>query len=304
MIISRCPLRLSLCGGSTDLQAFINEYERGSVISFTPNLYTYINLNYNNDKSYRIICSKIEVTENQDSISNDIAREVIKYFKLSPVKIIFDSDIKSAGSGLAASSSYLLSMIKAVDELLQLNMSILEICKIGIEIERKFNPMTGMQDIYGCAVGGFKRIDFYKDRVDFKSLDSSILEKFDKYLVDTKLIRSSTDILSNINLLESKKLLKYVDEMETNVLNQEVFCSIINQSWEQKKKMSSLITNETIKEMDDTFKNDENVKAVRLCGAGGGGYFFLLTTKNFKLPEKYESHKIEINNEGLKSWKI
>ena len=44
MIISRCPLRISLVGGSTDLQEFIDHHGRGSVISLACNLYTYVTL--------------------------------------------------------------------------------------------------------------------------------------------------------------------------------------------------------------------------------------------------------------------
>jgi len=44
MIIAKCPLRISLVGGSTDLQAFIEKYQTGSVISFPSDLYTYISI--------------------------------------------------------------------------------------------------------------------------------------------------------------------------------------------------------------------------------------------------------------------
>ena len=47
MIVSKCPLRVSLVGGSTDLQGFIDQYGIGSVISFPHNLYTYITINEN-----------------------------------------------------------------------------------------------------------------------------------------------------------------------------------------------------------------------------------------------------------------
>ena len=56
MIVSKCPLRVSLAGGSTDLIEYVELFGRGSVISFPINLYTYIGLSYN-DKvhgKYRI----------------------------------------------------------------------------------------------------------------------------------------------------------------------------------------------------------------------------------------------------------
>ena len=303
MIVARCPLRISLVGGSTDLHEFVEKYGRGSVINFTPSLCTYIMLN--KSKTYRIICSKIEDVSDPLKITNDIAREVIRYFDLEPVKIIFDSDIKNTGSGLASSSSYLLSMIRAAADFTKTNLSILQINKIAVEIEKNFNPKTGYQDIYGCSIGGFKRLDFLRDGVTFKHLDCSVLSKFDMYLIDTSVNRSSTEILSSINLTKSKKLLKYVDELEKNVLNESELCDIINENWEQKKKTSPLILNEKVAELENILKSNTNVRAKKLCGAGAGGFFFVLTNRDcFDVPEGYESYKIEIDNEGLKSWII
>ena len=58
MIISKCPLRVSLVGGSTDLQSFIDEYGYGQVISFPISLYTYISLSKRYDKKYVINYTK------------------------------------------------------------------------------------------------------------------------------------------------------------------------------------------------------------------------------------------------------
>ena len=44
MIISSCPLRISLVGGSTDHPLFLKKYKRGSVISFPSNLRVYVTL--------------------------------------------------------------------------------------------------------------------------------------------------------------------------------------------------------------------------------------------------------------------
>ena len=69
MIISKCPLRISLIGGSTDLQGFIDKFGKGSVISFPSNLYTYITINKNiTDSNYKINYSTSEKTLNPKTI--------------------------------------------------------------------------------------------------------------------------------------------------------------------------------------------------------------------------------------------
>ena len=109
MIVSKCPLRISLVGGSTDLQGFIDKFGIGSAISFPPNLYTYITINENiSTDTWKVNYSKSEEVYHPIDIKNDIAREVIKHFDLPPIIMSFNCDIPTSGSGLASSSSYFL----------------------------------------------------------------------------------------------------------------------------------------------------------------------------------------------------
>ena len=99
MIITRCPLRISLAGGSTDLDAFMDKFGNGSVISFPCNLYTYIylqrdRLGYNHDGYYVINYSEKEISKSIQNIKNDIVREALKKFPVDPLGITFYSDIQ------------------------------------------------------------------------------------------------------------------------------------------------------------------------------------------------------------------
>ena len=156
MITAKCPLRISLVGGSTDLQSFLDKYDNGSVVSFASNLYTYISINENKNGKYRINYTKTENVKDPSKIKNDIAREVILYFNLPPMTMIFNSDIPSTGTGLAASSSYMVAAIAAALDFLGHDWSQSEICDLAIQLERRFNPLTGYQDAYGCGIGGLK----------------------------------------------------------------------------------------------------------------------------------------------------
>mgnify|MGYP003667601566 FL=1 len=296
MIISKCPLRVSLAGGSTDLVEFVDTYGYGSVISFPIDVYTYISLTLPSNNSYRINYSKTEEVQDVNLIKNDIAREVIKYFDLPPITIVFNSDIPTSGSGLATSSSYTIAFISAVNKLLNLHMSQFEICKLALDIEHKFNPLTGYQDTYGCGIGGLKRLHFYKDVVKLNGLDSDSLNKFNMYLVNSNQVRKSNDVLPSINLEKSKDLIELVDKLQKKIKDSKAICEILNDGWVKKKKISSLISNSNINELDKRFRMDNSIKGVKLCGAGNGGYFFILTDdvindKSFL--------KINIENKGV-----
>jgi len=289
MIISKCPLRISLAGGSTDLQVFLNKYNFGSVITFTPNLYTYICLKPSSTKYYRIIYSSIDNCIDVDDIKNDIAREVIKYFNLPPVEIIFTSDIPSSGSGLASSSSYLIAMINAALKFIGETKTDLEITKLALEIEHIFNPLTGYQDIYGCIFPGLKKLNFDKNGlINIEEYDSSIFNEYNFYLVPTELTRSSTNVLNSLDVDKIYNLLESVSVIDKNIKNKEFNKIIpeINNGWELKKNTSPEIINSKIKTLESKLNHNKSILAKRLIGAGAGGYFLVITDKNENLDLK------------------
>lgn len=276
MIVSKCPLRISLAGGSTDLQCYLDKYKTGGVITFTPNLYTYITLKPSNTKYYRIIYSSIDNCVDPDEIKNDIAREVIKYFKLPPVEIIFTSDISSTGSGLASSSSYLIAMINAALKFKNEKLDKLELAKLALNIEHTFNPLTGYQDIYGCVYDGFKKLDFNETGLNNISYyESTLFNQYDMYLIPTGVTRSSTTILSSLNIDKIHELMKPFYKINDE-LNKNNFLSIfneINHAWEIKKQTSIDIINNKILNLEHKLNY---VLAKRLIGAGAGGYFLVI----------------------------
>ena len=310
MIITSCPLRISLFGGSTDNPYFVEKYGRGSVISFTSNLKTYVTISqdkigYNNQQhKYLINYSKREEVSSIDEIQNEVVRTVLKHYNMPPVQVTLTSDAYSQGSGLASSSSYTISLIKAC--CLFLNNSITEndACKLAYRLERIYNPYCGYQDPYGCGVGGFKRINFYSDRcITYEFLSTDIFECYDTHLVFSGITRNSKRDLKNIteNLDKIQPLLTTCDEAYQTLVenNYDKFLYLLGESWYQKKQTSLTITeNETIREIDSVLEDNDTVCAHKLCGAGNGGFFLTFSEKN-TLTIPYESVKIDVETDGV-----
>ncbi len=310
MLIASCPLRVSLFGGSTDNPYFVDKYGLGSVISFTSNLRTYVTLHedklgYNmKGGKYIINYSKREETEKIGDIQNELVRIVLNHFGLFPLTVSMTSDAYSQGSGLASSSAYIISLVKAISMFTDLNMTDIEICKLGYELELEMNPYCGYQDPYGCGIGGFKRIDFERGgivRYDF--LPTDIFRHYDMHLVFTGVTRNSKGVLKSVtdNLDKIKPLLKTVDRAYEALMVYEYdkFLHLLKKSWIQKKATTSAVTeNEIIREMDKVLEENESVVAHKLCGAGNGGFFLVFSEKNsLKIP--YESVKIEVAPNGV-----
>jgi len=298
VIVGKCPVRISLAGGSTDMQPFIDLYGQGSVITFAADLHTYIMLRSDRlglngkDGKYVVNYMQREVCKNPSDIKNDIARVCIEHFKVKPMTSWFNNDFYSAGSGLAASSSYLNAFIAALAKYTKTNMSQMEIAKLGHKLERQFNPLTGYQDPYGCAIGGFKRLDFSPDgTVVSTGYEQKIFNNLSLYLVPTGVSRSSTAVLKTIDPSKCYPLLDVVDSMDNAIKeqDQESFLSLVRTGWDIKKTTSPLIAkNKIITDLDNLIESCEAVLAHRLLGAGNGGYFLLF------LDSRYNEQKTKV----------
>ena len=309
MIITKCPVRVSLAGGGSDLESYINEHGRGSVINFPINIYTYIALHrdiigYNTYcNKYLMNYSKREEANSIEDIKNDVIRVAFEHFNIKPCLISMVGDIFSSGSGLAVSSSYMIALIKAVEESLGISTSNYEIAKLAMTLERKFNFLLGYQDTYGCAGGSLKMMDFKKGKdPKISYLASDLLNTFDMHLMFTGVSRSSTKILSTIENFDYS-LLELTDKMqeclETN--NREMFINTIKEGWAVKKGSSpDIISNYSVKSMDLNLEKDKDVLCHRLCGAGNGGFFLIFTDPQSELTKKYKfCKKININHTGV-----
>jgi D-glycero-alpha-D-manno-heptose-7-phosphate kinase len=219
--IASCPLRVSLFGGSTDNPYFVEKYGKGSVISFTSNLKTYITLHedklgYNMQGcKYIVNYSKREETEFIGDIKNELVRIVLNYFGCLPLTVSMTSDAYSQGSGLASSSSYIISLIKCISMFMDLHLTDIEICELALQLEQEMNPYCGYQDPYGCGIGGFKKIDFEKGGIiKYDFLSTELFKHYDAHLVFTGITRNSKNVLKDVteNIDKSLPLLKTVDD--------------------------------------------------------------------------------------------
>jgi len=315
MYVASCPLRVSLFGGSTDNPFFVDKYGYGAVISFTCDLKTYVTISqdkfgFNKDQhKYIINYSRREEVSSVDEIENDVVKVVLQYFQMPPVQVTLTSDAYSQGSGLASSSSYIISLIKACSMFKGISMTDTEICYLAYELERKFNPYCGYQDPYGCGVGGFKKIEFQRGGIvkyDFQTKE--LFDYYDAHLVFTGVTRNSRGVLKSItdNLDKIPPLLDTLNVAYDCLLQRdhETFLSEINKSWDQKKQTTSAVNeNPKIKEMDEFLLNSPLVISHKLCGAGNGGFFLTFSEKD-KLTLPYSSVKINVSPDGVKGKKL
>ena len=314
MIVAKCPLRIGLVGGSSDLQAYIDTHGVGAVINFSVDLYTYATLSkdvrgFNAVQNRYIVgYSKREEVSAISDIKNDVVREAFAKFSAPPCTTTLTTDVYSSGSGLASSSSYMISVIAAVRELIGSTATQYKMCHEALFLERNFNPLLGWQDTFGCGLPGLKYLQFSKSSPPkLENLDTGIFEDLEIYLYPTNVSRSSTKVLKTIQVPKDTELVDLVEDMAIAIRNNDVheFSEIMKEGWEVKKASSSMIlANNKVKDMDIELQSAPGVLCHKLCGAGNGGFFLFFKKKGISMNIPKEAIRVNVDYHGVKTVRL
>jgi D-glycero-alpha-D-manno-heptose-7-phosphate kinase len=310
MITVKCPVRISLIGGSSDLDGYINKHKKGSVISFTPKIYTYVSI-YKDiigkntlEQKYIVNYSvREEVTDIKD-IKNSLVKIFFEKENVTPCSVHMTSDVFSHGSGLATSSSYACALAKAISDFKNESVSDIECAVKAHRLEKLINPLLGQQDVFGCCVGGFKKIEFTeKGLPKFTFLPTKFFDYYTPYLLFTGITRNSTEVLKYVSTPDTDTFNPLVDDSESYILNEcyEKFLSMISKGWIEKKNTSKdALKDSIVKDMDNYLSSYPNCISHKLCGAGNGG-FFLCFFPHDKPPTDSRFFKLDLSTGGVES---
>jgi D-glycero-alpha-D-manno-heptose-7-phosphate kinase len=290
MIISRTPLRVSLVGGGSDLEAFYR-HEPGAVVTTAIRKYIYITVNHKFDSKIRASYSITEMVDSVEEVRHELIRECLRKLRLNGgIEITSISDIPSQGTGLGSSSSYTVGLLNALYAHRNLHAGAERLAREAcqIEIEGCGKPI-GKQDQYIAAYGGFQYIQFNSDGSVFvdpivcststrQALESDLL------LLYTGLTRSADPILAeqSQNLSNGRcrrtlrRLVQLADELRTalSANDLEAFGEILHESWVVKKTMANGVSNSRIDDWYDKARANGAVGG-KITGAGGGGFILL-----------------------------
>jgi len=306
MIITRCPVRISLTGGGSDTDDYLQKFGKGHVVSFTPNLYTYVIINKDYlgknslENKYYVSYSRREEIEDLKELKNDLVKNFLIEYKIPPVGTILTSDVFSHGSGLAVSSSYSCSLSLAYSEVLNKESNTINILNEAHRIEKITNPKLGLQDIYGVGIGGFKAIRFENNNISYSFITSTLFDSYDIYLIDTGVRRDSNKVLGSYKITTNEIYDMSINAYELLIKQDfDEFFKIMRYSWDLKKRFSTkVLGNKILVNIDAQLAIDRNCLAYKLCGAGNGGFFLAFYKKNIK-PNFQNAKKIHLSNTGL-----
>jgi D-glycero-alpha-D-manno-heptose-7-phosphate kinase len=317
MIITKTPLRISFCGGGTDIPEYYRKHG-GCVVSTTIDKFIYIT---GESSFYRettqLKYSVVERVQSFDEIKHPIFRECLRNYDVRGVELNSTADIPS-GTGLGSSSTFTVGLINLIraKRKLTTDKEILAKEACAMEIDKLGEPV-GKQDQYAAAYGGLNFIRFNRDdTVDVEPIDLSLQERDDLcsrlmmfYLGGT---RSASKILEGegyktdtISSEEKKKQLCALTEKLRGELNNGKIDSlgkILDDGWKIKRSLANGISNP---EIDAVYEKAVGAGAVggKLLGAGGNGFMLFYVERSEheavrKALANYREMKISFDSGG------
>lgn len=315
MIITRTPFRVSFFGGGTDLKSFYKK-RSGQVLSAAIDKYLYVVVKKKLgivEYKYRVNWSTVEFTNTISNIKNPVARECLRYFNINyPIEITTFADIP-ANTGLGSSSAFTVGLVNALYALQGKKVSKKKIAITAAKIEiDMIGRKIGKQDHFACCYGGLNIFKFYGNE-SVKVLPLNILKKninkLEKNIIlfYTNIKRNSHNVLKvqqNINKLQFKSLNEMkdlVDKSKKIIINKKIdmmsFGSLLNISWNRKKKVNKNSSNKIIDKFYDKALYS-GAYGGKLLGAGSGG--FLMFIANKKIQKKIIKNLSKLNYLNLK----
>jgi D-glycero-alpha-D-manno-heptose-7-phosphate kinase len=296
---ARAPLRLSFCGGGTDVSPYPEEHG-GLVLSATINQYAYASLRPRRDSRLTLASLDYDMTAKYEHPRRmrfdgqlDLLKAAVRALR---VRRGFDLWVHSdapPGSGLGSSSTMVVALLGVLSEWLQRPMTGYETAELAYRVERLDLKLAGgRQDQYAATFGGFNFIEFHADATVVNPLRvrPDVLRELEYRLLlcyvgqtraSARIIekqtaayrrgaRSTVEALHRLKreTLEMKKalLLGDVDGMG----------ELLHQAWEAKKRLEEGISNPHVDRLYRLARR-EGALGGKMPGAGGGGYFLLLT---------------------------
>ncbi|MDR7481646.1 MAG: GHMP kinase [Armatimonadota bacterium] len=297
MLIARAPVRISFAGGGTDFESYYARFG-GLVVSATIDKYFYVFLTVNKGENIQIMSSDYRTFYRQKAEDlmvwdGDLSlpRAILNHFNIHEGFSMFLASQVPPGTGLGSSSAVTVAILKAVSGVLGLGLSKQQIADLAcfIEIEKLGMPI-GKQDQFAAAFGGLNTIMFERDGVfveplplrpeTVEAIEREVLlfytgeaREAAKVLSEQKRAVAADDptVLTSLHAIKAMAL-----EMRRCLLAGDLggVGEVLRESWEQKKRLASGISNARIDEAYETARA-HGALGGKITGAGGGGFLML-----------------------------
>jgi D-glycero-alpha-D-manno-heptose-7-phosphate kinase len=328
---ARAPLRLSFCGGGTDVSPYPEEHG-GVVLSATVNQYAFASLRPRRDSRLTIASLDYDVVAKYDHPRRmrldgnlDLIKAVVRALRVRRGADLWVHSDAPPGSGLGSSSTIVVALIGVLSEWLHRPLSGYETAELAYHIEREELGLAGgRQDQYAAVFGGFNLIEFQRDStiVNPLRIRPGVLHELEYRLLLCYMgqTRQSASIIERqitsyregrertVQALHHLKAQTF--EMKKALLLGEVDAlgELLHEAWEHKKGLDRDISNSHVDRLYQLARKEGAIGG-KMPGAGGGGYFLFLTRfdRKHRVAAVLEKHggqvvPFQFERNGLLTW--
>ena len=232
------------------------------------------------------------------------------------------------GSGLGASSTLVVAMIRVFSEFLNIPLDDYAIAGLAYDIEREVCGLAGgRQDQFSACFGGFNFMEFYSEKralVNSLRIKNHIICELEASLVlfYTGVSRESARIISdqsrNVSAgqeqaLEAMQGLKQEALSMKESLLKGDFEGIVESmrlGWENKKRSAATVSNPHIEQIYSA-ATAAGASAGKVSGAGGGGFMLFFVNPESRMdviraPSRFEgqSSNCHFTKTGAQAWSV
>ena len=302
LIRARAPLRISFCGGGTDVPPYCDE-RGGVVLSATINRYATAtvmpggtsfkvrSIDYDQGISYGV--EDPFIYDGQ----LDLAKGVLDHFRregklTDGLEVTLHNDAPP-GSGLGSSSAITVALVSAIAESLHLPVDDYQIADVAYRIERhEVGIKGGKQDQYASTFGGFNLIEFHPGGTVLVmplrlrpetvwELEHSLVfayvggGHFSDDIIANQVLNYQTRRTDSIHAMDRLKVLTQDMKRALLVGDLREFGELLNLAWESKRQMAKGISNPKISEVYESAIH-AGALGGKMSGAGGGGFMMFV----------------------------
>lgn len=321
MLIARAPMRLSFCGGGTDLPAYY-EHHGALVVSTSIRYGFHAMLSTAPSDGVQILSADHRALCNpptRDNVNQDedlhLPRAVVDFFQPRDGLVIFLASEIPSGCGLGTCGAMTVSMIKALSFWCGVDLEPAAAAHIACQIQiDRLDVSLGREDLYAAAFGGTNRIKFSPDGVVVEPLrmrpgtEDALQERL--MLFFTGVSQPSSDIRRRLRqevLDRNDRVLGRLGTIKTlaaemgTVLEEgdlRALGELLHRSWMEKRELVRGVTSAFIDQCYEAARS-QGATGGKICGAGGGGFLLLCC------PKRHQDRVTEAMEAlGLRRWPL
>lgn len=294
MHVIKAPLRVSLFGGGCDIPEYYTKHG-AIIVSFALNRSIYLIHNPRPTGGYRLSYSKVEELDSLSEAEHTLVRVAERTYGFkAPCTLSIVSDVPK-GTGLGSSSALSVALAWRARPLLGPP----ELLGEAYDLERQVSPV-GIQDFLPVIYGGFNTYEIGTNgSVQIESVPIRLTRIIQRcgMLLYTGIDRDANHILRGMP--KSKRQLHKIHAATRLILRDGLGClnhvtlaKALTATWQYKREINGV----TSTKLDNQFHTALEAGAYggKLCGAGGGGCWFLIVSPENRRRVKETTGLVEI----------